>query len=585
MNYQLQAPPPKKGVFSAFSCGTDRTGSFEVDFDKAPTGLYVLVHNKQWKGALDRLKHYPKEASTWIVRMGNEEGDVVPDTSATSRSQLRVTDARKTPKAATTEQIGGAMQSPSQMGKKVLRWRMLPLHAAVLFNAPVDLIQALLKAYPDACSKYDDQGMLPLHLAFRSGANEETILQLLDVYPNAIEQYDFKGRLPSMLAPKNSMTYGDLIGEAYLKSHSHYYWAARVATSDRIRIETAMTAKIKELEQSNRAIEAEGQKALETSQLKHAEQIEAMSVENVQLKEQLDYYQTTYDGAEEREQALVSHTNSLAERLKLTSLSETHLATKLAKLEKELTSKEDELQKINELSREGMAELEVRLQEEKNKVSLLENKAERLRESLEKKVMEAKSMEVKYQDERKLFEKQFEATKECILELMASSKEDKRKYEHQVEVLKRGHEEVSRSLEERIERLQMHVDDTRSHLGANSPQSLVEVRGRADAKVETEEKPETHGCEIDTYVSTKRSGVVNSSSRESEQARDDVTTFSHESDLPSAVAIGKLTDQQRRDLETLDLDVPKEELKATLRKINGLTEVQIEIIAEAAMGL
>lgn len=191
MNYQLQAPPPKKGVFSAFSCGTDRTGSFEVDFDKAPTGLYVLVHNKQWKGALDRLKHYPKEASTWIVRMGNEEGDVVPDTSATSRSQLRVTDARKTPKAATTEQIGGAMQSPSQMGKKVLRWRMLPLHAAVLFNAPVDLIQALLKAYPDACSKYDDQGMLPLHLAFRSGANEETILQLLDVYPNAIEQVCF----------------------------------------------------------------------------------------------------------------------------------------------------------------------------------------------------------------------------------------------------------------------------------------------------------------------------------------------------------------------------------------------------------
>ena len=398
-------------------------------------------------------------------------------------------------------------------------------------------------------------------------------------------QYDFKGRLPSMLAPKNSMTYGDLIGEAYLKSHSHYYWAARVATSDRIRIETVMTSKIKELEESNRAIEAESQKALETSQLQNAEQIEAMSVENVQLKEQLVYYQTTYDGAEEREQALVSHTNSLAERLKLTSLSETHLATKLAKLEKELTMKEGELQKMNDLSREERAELEVRLQEEQNKVPSFENKAERLRESLEKKIMEAKSMEVKYQDERKLFEKQFEATKECILELMASSKEDKRNYEHQIEELQRSHEGITRSLEERVERLQMHVDGTRSHLSSNSSQSPVEDRRGASASVETKEKPETHGCEIDTYVSTKTSGVVNSSSRESEQARDDVTTFSHESDLPSAVAIGKLTDQQRRDLETLDLDVPKEELKATLRKINGLTEVQIEIIAEAAMGL
>ena len=194
-------------------------------------------------------------------------------------------------------------------------------------------------------------------------------------------------------------------------------------------------------------------------------------------------------------------------------------------------------------------------------------------------------MEVKYQDERKLFEKQFEATKECILELMASSKEDKRNYEHQIEELQRSHEGITRSLEERVERLQMHVDGTRSHLSSNSSQSPVEDRRGASASVETKEKPETHGCEIDTYVSTKTSGVVNSSSRESEQARDDVTTFSHESDLPSAVAIGKLTDQQRRDLETLDLDVPKEELKATLRKINGLTEVQIEIIAEAAMGL
>jgi len=49
-----------------------------------------------------------------------------------------------------------------------LRWRMLPLHAALMFQAPFGVVEALLEAHPAAAAAKDDQGMLPLHLALRN---------------------------------------------------------------------------------------------------------------------------------------------------------------------------------------------------------------------------------------------------------------------------------------------------------------------------------------------------------------------------------------------------------------------------------
>jgi len=49
-----------------------------------------------------------------------------------------------------------------------LRWRMLPLHAALIFQAPFAVVEGLLEVFPAAASQKDDQGMLPLHLAMRN---------------------------------------------------------------------------------------------------------------------------------------------------------------------------------------------------------------------------------------------------------------------------------------------------------------------------------------------------------------------------------------------------------------------------------
>jgi hypothetical protein len=77
-----------------------------------------------------------------------------------------------------------------------LRWRLLPLHAALIFGAPLKLIELLLADYPLAAQCKDDRGMLPLHLAFRKEASWDVIDELLTMYPLAVFVSDRKGRTP-----------------------------------------------------------------------------------------------------------------------------------------------------------------------------------------------------------------------------------------------------------------------------------------------------------------------------------------------------------------------------------------------------
>lgn len=444
MSYQLeeQTNASGGGFLSSIMCG-GADSSFlmcdagprnnEVDFDVNPTGVYVAVHTKQWSLAIERAKIYPKEVSTWVNRYGtaeaDEQGANAPGVPF-SRSGERADGM-----AATLSPRSGSANMPvvppsaKRNGPKVLRWRMLPIHAAILFGAPLNVVEALMNMYKAGLSAHDDQGMLPLHLAFRVGASEEMILKLIDAYPEAIERADFKGRLPSMLGPKTAMSYGDLIGEAFIKGPSYYYWASRVATADRVRSESLMAKKINELEESVRVNDEQGKALLDKKERQLIEELEAFAAENHELKERLVWYETKYEGAEEKEKVLVDHTNSLAERLRLTSLSEEHLATKLAKLETRLQSKESELSQARAAAKDRERALTTHLNEVEKTLKKTEHKVESLSENLEKKIVDSNEMKVRFEKERQLFEKQIDASKECLMELIASSKEDKKMFE------------------------------------------------------------------------------------------------------------------------------------------------------------
>ena len=75
-------------------------------------------------------------------------------------------------------------------------WWGLPLHYAALRGAPVEVVRALMDAYPEGARKTDDEGCLPLHFA----ATVEVVRALLDANPEGAGMADEDGRLPLHVA-------------------------------------------------------------------------------------------------------------------------------------------------------------------------------------------------------------------------------------------------------------------------------------------------------------------------------------------------------------------------------------------------
>ena len=401
-------------------CDSSAQNKNEVDFDINPTGVYLAVHTKQWNLASERVKLFPYEASTWVVRYFNN--------ASSAEQSMTDTVAMASPRS--------GVFTMNATNNNVVRWRMLPLHASLLFGGPIELVRALVKAYPAACRMQDDQGMLPLHVAFRFSASEEIVVLLLDAYPEAIEQVDHKGRLPSMLSPKDSLSYTNIIGEAFIRGPAYYYWAARVSTAQQNQSEMAMSVKIKEIEDNARTSNEISKEMLEQTEKQLTDEIEALSIENVELKERLNWYETKYDGADEKEKVLVDHANSLAERLRLTSLSEEHLANKVEKLEGRLRKTEVEFEEKRRSSVGEVQALESQCNHLQQTLTTTEGEAKSLSKKLEKKIAELNEVKLQLEKERQLFEKQLYTSKECLQELVASSKEDKRMFEEETKAMR-----------------------------------------------------------------------------------------------------------------------------------------------------
>ena len=137
------------------SNATPEITEIECDYDEGPTELYSYLQKKDWEKTSRRIITHPSEVRIFISR---KEPDGSP------------------------------------------RWRLLPIHAAIIFKAPEEVIEALLASYPEAAQQKDDQGMLPLHLAFRSLTVTEMVVSLLLMaYPEGMNAIDNKGRTPRVV--------------------------------------------------------------------------------------------------------------------------------------------------------------------------------------------------------------------------------------------------------------------------------------------------------------------------------------------------------------------------------------------------
>jgi len=136
-----------------------RDTSIKVDYDTTPAVLIKLMERQMWIEAIKRCADYPDEAATWMYRLQEVKGE-------------------------------------KKNAKGKFRWKILPVHSAIVLHAPVQMIEALVDAYPQGVQKGDDRNMLPLHMAFRLGASPETAAVLVDSYPDALLIKDSKGQTP-----------------------------------------------------------------------------------------------------------------------------------------------------------------------------------------------------------------------------------------------------------------------------------------------------------------------------------------------------------------------------------------------------
>lgn len=174
----------------------EEDGAWEADcnYDINPTLMFQLLEGGDWKQCIDFLDGKNIDHDLWsfltkgIHNKQPDSNNLVNELKARQKelhSQARTWIVRR-------EQRSG-----------ILRWRMLPLHAALVFNAPFDVVLRLYHLYPGAMRCRNDLGMLPLHHVFMYGCEDRILELFLDVFPEGLGVVDDKGRLPLGCTPQD----------------------------------------------------------------------------------------------------------------------------------------------------------------------------------------------------------------------------------------------------------------------------------------------------------------------------------------------------------------------------------------------
>lgn len=190
------------------SSKTTSTPVYECDYDtpSSISPLYKAIEKKEWENVISIADTSPDQAATWVIR----------------------------------KELSGK-----------LRWRLLPLHAAIIFKSPEKVIEHLLASYPLGAQSKDDQGMLPIHLAFRNGSSEGVVNLLLVAFPQSIHVKDRKGRIPLVLAQASSSPNKDAFLRALERGPSYYAVAAAATERAAVTAEqkAIFDAKVQKMEQ------------------------------------------------------------------------------------------------------------------------------------------------------------------------------------------------------------------------------------------------------------------------------------------------------------------------------------------------
>jgi hypothetical protein len=156
-----------------------------ADRAKDPTPLYNAIEAQNWNGV------------DCFLRTGRWMRTLLPYSSVSLQVRTWVTK---------TDYEGA------------IKWRRLPLHAAILFLAPVHIVAMLVTIYPESVKCTDCAGRLPVHSAFGAGASDEVVALLIETFPSGLHVRDLRGHLPVECANPESKKERDYICQSIARA-------------------------------------------------------------------------------------------------------------------------------------------------------------------------------------------------------------------------------------------------------------------------------------------------------------------------------------------------------------------------------
>jgi hypothetical protein len=166
----------------------------ECDYDTKCTKLYKLIESKNWEEII-----YFLETGKWYF-----DTTIFTSMFFGSGPDPRFIESRTW------------VTALDEMGS--VRWCQLPLHAAITFQAPFEVIKKLVEVYPESVRCADDQDMLPLHYAFRFGSEDKILAYILEDFPQALRKKALRDRMPLDMAHYSSKPERGVIIECYVEA-------------------------------------------------------------------------------------------------------------------------------------------------------------------------------------------------------------------------------------------------------------------------------------------------------------------------------------------------------------------------------
>ena len=158
----------------------------------APTELSRSISSEEWTRAVELASRQPRQAQAWSKRTGFFEGRTVANVLPIHEAAVG---------GAPVEVMQALVQAyPEGLMQVESSYQRLPLHCACRKNAIPQVIHLLCQAQPDACLAADSLGRLPLHYALSNGADPSVVAILMTTKPEAARGLDQRGWTPLHVA-------------------------------------------------------------------------------------------------------------------------------------------------------------------------------------------------------------------------------------------------------------------------------------------------------------------------------------------------------------------------------------------------